>query len=52
MIGFQAEWVAGEIEIDPTEILDAQWYRRDELPNIPPRISIARKLIDVWLTSD
>lgn len=52
MIGFQAEWVSGEIEIDPAEIVDAQWYRRDELPNIPPRISIARKLIDAWLTSD
>ena len=49
MIGFRAEWLSGEIICDPTEILDARWYRRDELPNIPPRISIARKLIDEWL---
>ncbi|MDO8363604.1 MAG: NAD(+) diphosphatase [Actinomycetota bacterium] len=49
MIGFRAEWVSGEIVCDPTEILDAQWFRRDDLPNIPPRISIARKLIDAWL---
>lgn len=49
MIGFRAEWVAGEIECDPAEIVDAQWYRRDALPPIPPRISIARRLIDAWL---
>jgi NAD+ diphosphatase len=50
MIGFRAEWQSGEIECDPTEIVDAQWYRRDSLPDIPPRMSIARKLIDEWLT--
>lgn len=49
MIGFRAEWQSGEIQCDPTEIMDAQWYRRDALPNIPPRISIARKLIDEWI---
>jgi NAD+ diphosphatase len=49
MIGFRAEWAGGEIDCDPAEIMDAQWYTRDELPNIPPRISIARKLIDEWV---
>lgn len=49
MIGFRAEYESGEIECDPTEIVDAQWYRRDALPAIPPGISIARKLIDAWL---
>lgn len=49
MVGFTAEWVSGDIVCDPSEILDAQWFRRDELPNIPPRISIARKLIDAWV---
>jgi NAD+ diphosphatase len=49
MIGFTARWTSGEIEIDPSEIVDAQWYRRDALPPIPPGISIARKLIDAWL---
>jgi NAD+ diphosphatase len=48
MIGFTAEWVAGEIEIDPREIADAQWFHRDALPSIPPPISIARRLIDGW----
>jgi NAD+ diphosphatase len=52
MLGFRAEWTGGDIVCDPTEILDAQWFRKDALPNIPPRISIARKLIDGWLAED
>ena len=38
-----------DIVIDPVEIVDAQWFRADDLPPIPPGISIARKLIDGWL---
>ena len=49
MIGFTAEHVAGEIVCDPTEIAEADWYRRDDMPPIPPGISIARRLIDAWL---
>ncbi|MCU1361505.1 MAG: nudC [Ilumatobacteraceae bacterium] len=49
MCGFRAEWQGGEIVCDPTEIVDAQWFRRDAMPAIPPNISIARKLIDEWL---
>jgi NAD+ diphosphatase len=48
MIGFTASWHSGDIEIDPSEIVDARWYRKDDLPAIPPGISIARKLIDQW----
>jgi NAD+ diphosphatase len=49
MLGFRATWVEGEIQCDPKEIVDANWYRKDDLPPIPPGISIARKLIDAWL---
>ena len=52
MVGFFADHVDGEIECDPTEIQDANWYTRDDLPMIPPRISIARKLIDAWVAGD
>jgi len=52
MIGFRARWKSGDIRCDPTEILDAKWFRRDDLPNIPPKISIARKLIDGWLAGE
>lgn len=49
MLGFRADWVSGDIVCDPNEILEANWYRKDDLPPIPPGISIARKLIDHWL---
>lgn len=49
MIGFEATWAAGEIVIDEREIVDAQWYRADDLPMIPPGMSIARTLIDRWV---
>ena len=51
MLGFTADWAGGDIVIDPTEIVDAQWFRVDDLPPIPPGISIARKLIDGWIHS-
>ena len=49
MLGFTAEWVSGDIVCDPVEIMDANWYKRDELPMIPPAMSIARRLIDDWV---
>lgn len=49
MVGFTAEWDSGEITIDQKEIADAQWFSIDALPTIPPRLSIARRLIDAWV---
>ena len=49
MVGFRAEYADGEIDPDPAEIADAGWFRRDQLPQVPPGISIARRLIDEWL---
>ncbi|QHT67979.1 NAD(+) diphosphatase [Rhodocytophaga rosea] len=49
MIGFTAQYAGGELTIDKTEIEDAAWYTADKLPNIPPRLSIARKLIDWYI---
>ena len=46
MVAFTAEYAADEIRINPAEITDAGWFAASELPEIPPRISIARKLID------
>jgi NAD+ diphosphatase len=49
MVGFHAEWAGGELRLQETEIVEAQWFRADALPPIPPRLSIARRLIDAWL---
>lgn len=46
MIGFTAEYAGGEIIIGAGEIADAQWFAPDALPLLPPKISIARRLID------
>lgn len=49
MIGFFADHAGGEIRVDQEEIVDAQWFRHDALPMIPPAVSIARRLIDAWV---
>jgi NAD+ diphosphatase len=46
MIAFTAPYAAGELNPDPAEIADAQWFELDALPQLPPRLSIARALID------
>lgn len=46
MIGFTARWASGDIDIDEGEIVDAQWFPVDSLPNIPPPFAISRWLID------
>ena len=48
MLGFNATYAGGDIVCDPNEISDAQWFRADNLPNIPGKMSIARWLIDEW----
>jgi NAD+ diphosphatase len=49
MVGFNARWAGGDIVLDEREIADAQWYAADDLPSIPPGLSIARRLIDDWV---
>jgi len=49
MLGFQALHGGGEIQVDGVEIAEAAWFSPDDLPQIPPPISISRRLIDDWL---
>jgi NAD+ diphosphatase len=50
MIAFHADYESGEINIDPNEIEDAQWFNINKLPErLPSPISISRKLIDATL---
>ena len=50
MLGFRAEWQAGDICPDTTEIVAADWFDRESLPRLPTSGSIARELIDAWLS--
>jgi NAD+ diphosphatase len=49
MIGFTARYGSGEIRVDGEEIIEAGWYGVESLPQIPGKISIARKLIDSFI---
>ena len=46
MIAYVADYVSGEIVPQEGEIEDAQWFTLDALPQLPHRLSIARRLID------
>jgi NAD+ diphosphatase len=51
MVAFTAEHAGGELKPNPGEIADAGWFSADALPQIPPKISIARRLID-WFVEE
>ena len=49
MIGFNADYDAGEIKLQEEELEFGNWFGKDNLPNLPEKLSIARQLIDHWL---
>ena len=49
MVGYNADYLCGELHVQRDELRKAAWFRRDNLPNLPEKLSIARKLIDAWL---
>lgn len=46
MLGYVAEYKAGEIVREDAELRAAEWFPADQLPLIPPPQTIARQLID------
>lgn len=50
MIAFTAQHAGGEIRLQDGEIAEAGWFAADALPDIPPRMSISRRLID-WFVA-
>lgn len=51
MVAFTADYAKGKITIDENEIMDAGWFTANNLPRIPDKISIARRLID-WFVEN
>ena len=49
MVGFTADYVEGDIQLQKAELTRGGWFTRDNLPPIPGKASIARQLIDDWL---
>ena len=50
MIGFTAEYAGGDIHLQRSELRKGAWFDRNHLPPIPEKMSIARQLIDAWLS--
>ena len=50
MVGFHADYAGGDIHLQQSEIAKGGWFRRDNLPQIPEPLSIARMLLDDWLS--
>jgi NAD+ diphosphatase len=56
MLGFTARATTDTIQADKDELVEARWFTRDEARAqdgfvLPPDLSIARRLIDAWLSS-
>lgn len=49
MVGFHADYVAGQVHLQRSELSRGAWFNRNHLPVIPEKLSIARQLIDDWL---
>ena len=50
MVGFTADYAGGRIHVQREELKNVAWFHRDHLPKLPEKLSIARRLIDDWLT--
>jgi NAD+ diphosphatase len=48
MVAFTADYKSGIVNPNPAEIDEAGWFTADELPPIPAKGSISRKLIDAF----
>ncbi len=52
MVAFIAEYAGGDIHADGEEIVEARWFAPDVLPQLPFRLSIARRMIDAWVAGE
>lgn len=50
MAGFVADYAGGDLVVDHHELEDARWFPVSALPALPPRRSIARRIIDTFCT--
>jgi NAD+ diphosphatase len=50
MVGFTADYDGGELRLQKEELCEGDWFTRENMPDIPDKASIARHLIDDWLS--
>jgi NAD+ diphosphatase len=51
MVGFTADYDGGELSLQKEELCEGGWFTRDNMPEIPDKASIARRLIDDWVAA-
>ncbi len=63
MVGFEADYAGGRAQADHRELEDVRWFDRAALADaagradpsawllLPPRMAIARRLVDAWLAA-
>ncbi|MAI03605.1 MAG: NAD(+) diphosphatase [Rickettsiales bacterium TMED289] len=51
MMAFQAEAISRDVQIDENEILEASWFKPNDLPKIPPEPSLSNQLIKKAISS-
>ena len=49
MVGFIADYVSGMIRLQDEELSEGAFFSKDNLPELPRKLSLARKMIDWWL---
>ena len=49
MVGFMADYAGGKIKLQEEELSTAAFFTRDHLPELPQKLSLARRMIDAWL---
>lgn len=49
MVGFTADYESGLVSLQEEELSKGGWFSIDNLPQLPDKLSIARRLIDDWI---
>ena len=50
MLAYVCEYESGEINVDGKEIVEADWYDMDNLPNTPPNSTLSGTLINSYVS--
>ena len=52
MVGFFADYVSGKIRLQDEELSTGSFFSKDNLPELPSKLSIARRMIEWWLAGE
>ncbi len=49
MVAFTARYKSGELRVNNAELEDVGWFNRESMPKLPYQLTIARRLIDMYI---